>query len=171
MASFFETVKKRRSIRAISKKVIPRSKIQKILKTSIMGPSAGGLQSFRIFIVDDKKKEKLVKAAHEQPYVNSPLVMVFCTDPRKIKKIMGNRGENLFAVQDATIAASYAQLAAASEGLASVWIGHFSENTVKKILKTSLRPVVILPIGYPEEKPARKKPKSMSAIIKKTGII
>ena len=102
-----------------------------------------------------KKKLNLIKATYDQEYVNSSLVLVFCTNPRRIK-FMGKRGEHLLSVQDATIAAAYAQLAATSLGLSSVWIGHFDEKAVAKILKTRLRPVVILPIGYSNEKPKRK---------------
>ena len=132
-----------------------------------MSPSAKGLQNFKIFVVEDiKKKEKLVKATHDQEYVNSSLVLVFCTDSKKIK-FMGARGEKLLAVQDATIAASYAQLAATALGLSSVWVGHFKEREVAKVLKTKLRPVVILPIGYANEKPKPKKNKKMKDLIKK----
>lgn len=164
--SFFQTIEKRRSIRSFSSKSVEKSKIRKILKSSWMSPSAKGLQNYKIFVVDDpKKKEKLVKAAHDQEYVNSSLVLVFCADPKRIK-FMGVRGEKLLAVQDATIAASYAQLAVTALGLSSVWVGHFKEKAVAQILETKLRPVVILPVGYGDEKPMSKKNQKMKDIIK-----
>ncbi len=165
-SSIFKIIEKRRSIRSFSDKPVERPKIQKILQASCMGPSARGLQSFRIFIIKDKKKkEKLIHASHEQEYVNAPLVLVFCTQPKRIKKMMGKRGESLLSVQDATIAASYAQLVATALGLASVWIGNFDEKSVKKIIKVSHRPVVILPIGYPNEQAKPKKTKKLNEIV------
>ena len=165
--SFFKTIEKRRSIRSFSNKPVEKSKIQKILKSSWMSPSAMGMQNFKIFVIEDiKKKKRLIKATHDQEYVNSSLVLVFCTDPKRIK-FMGNRGKNLLSVQDATIAASYAQLAATSLGLSSVWIGHFKEKVVAEIIKTKLRPIVILPIGYANEKPKPKKNQKMKDLIKK----
>lgn len=165
--SFFKTIEKRRSIRSYSNKAVEKSKIQKILKAAWMSPSAMGLQNFKIFVVDNsKKKEKLVKATYDQEYVNSGLVLVFCTNPKRIK-FMGNRGKTLLSVQDATIAASYAQLAATSLGLSSVWVGHFKEKAVAEILRTKLRPVVVLPIGYANERPQPKKSQSMKSIIKR----
>jgi len=113
-----------------------------------------------------KEKEKLVKATHDQEYVNSSLVLIFCTDPKRIKFI-GNRGKQLLSVQDATIAASYSQLAATALGLSSVWVGHFKEKAVAEIIKTKLRPVVVLPIGYANEKPKPKKNQKMKDLIKK----
>lgn len=92
--------------------------------------------------------------------------LVFCSDPKRIK-FMGNRGKSLLSVQDATIAASYAQLAATALGLSSVWIGHFKEKKVAEILKTKLRPVVILPIGNANEKPISKKSLTMKILIKR----
>jgi len=165
--SFFKTIEKRRSIRSYASKKVEKSKIQKILKAAWMSPSAMGMQNFKIFVVDNpKKKEMLVKATHDQEYVNSSLVLVFCTDPKRIK-FMGTRGKTLLSVQDATIAASYAQLAATALGLSSVWVGHFKEKAVAQILKTKFRPVVVLPIGYANEKPKPKKSQSMKSLIKR----
>jgi FMN reductase [NAD(P)H] len=164
--SFFKTVEKRRSIRSFSNKHVEKSKIQKILKIIWLGPSAKGLQNYRVYVIKDiKKKESLVQATYDQEYVNSDLVLVFCADPKRIK-FMGTRGEKLLAVQDATIAASYAQLAATALGLSSVWIGHFKEKEVASILKTKLRPIAIISIGYGNEKPQPKKNQKMKSIFK-----
>lgn len=54
-----------------------------------------------------------------------------------------------------------------SLGLSSVLIGHFKEKAVAQILKTKLRPVVILPIGYANEKPKPKNSQSMKNMIKR----
>lgn len=168
MPSFLQVIAKRRSVRSYSNKPVERIKIKKILKVATMGPSAKGLQSYRIYVIEDKKKkENLVRAAHDQEYVDASLVLVFCIDPKRIKKTMGSRGERLFSVQDATIAASYAQLAATALGLSSVWIGNFSEKLVQKIIKTKLRPIVILPIGYINEKPGKKKYKKINELVRK----
>lgn len=165
--SFFKTVEKRRSIRSFSNKSVEKSKIQKILKTSLMSPSAKGLQNYQIIVIEDqKKKDKLVNATYGQEYINSSLVLVFCSDPKRIR-FMGNRGKNLLSVQDATIAASYAQLSATALGLSSVWIGHFKEKAVAEILKTKLRPVAILSIGYANEKPTPKKNQKMKDLIRR----
>ena len=163
MYSFFKTVEKRYSVRSFLEKPIEKSKVKKILDVSQKSPSAIGLQSYKVFLVDNvKKKEKLVDACHDQDYVNAPLLLVFCTDSKKIKKEMGVMGERLFSVQDATIAASYVQLAATALGLSSVWIGNFNEKQVAKIINTKLRPVALIPIGYEKklkqpQPPAKKK--------------
>ena len=164
--NFFTTVEKRRSIRSFSIKPVEKSKIQKILKTIWQSPSAKGLQNYRVYVVKEiKTKENLVKATYNQAYVNSNLVLVFCADPKRIK-FMGTRGERLLAVQDATIAAAYAQLSATALGLSSVWVGHFKEKEVASVLKTTLRPVAIIPIGHGNEKPQPKKNQKMDKLFK-----
>jgi nitroreductase len=67
----------------------------------------------------------------------------------------------LYALQDATIAASYAQLAAVAAGLASAWVGDFDELAVRAALNipSELRPIALIAIGtaaeVPEETPRR----------------
>lgn len=64
----------------------------------------------------------------------------------------------LFSVQDATIAAAYTQLTVQALGLATVWVGAFDEQKVSEIAKlpADQRPVAMLPIGHPAEKPKDK---------------
>jgi nitroreductase len=61
-------------------------------------------------------------------------------------------------VQDATLAAAYAQLAAHALGLSTVWIGMIDEKKVMAALGTELIPSSILCIGYPQ-KMLQPKPK------------
>lgn len=87
-----------------------------------MTPSSGSLQTFEIYrIKSEDSKQKLANAAHDQQYVaEAPLLLVFCANPLRSLDTFGER-KYLFSVQDATIAAAYAQLASCSLGLSSVW--------------------------------------------------
>jgi nitroreductase len=122
----------------------------------ISAPSAGDLQAYDIFVVRNKKKKyALAKAAGGQSFVSeAPVVLVFCSVPARSSWKYGSRGEQLYAIQDATIAAAYAQLAATALGLGCVWVGAFDEREVHEVLgqKAGLRAIVIMPIGYPAEK-------------------
>jgi nitroreductase len=50
-------------------------------------------------------------------------------------------------------------------GLSSVWVGNFLEKSVQKIIKTKFRPIVLLPIGYPNEKPDKKKMRKLKDMV------
>jgi nitroreductase len=68
----------------------------------------------------------------------------------------GQRGRDLYSIQDATIACLYAHLATADAGLGSSWIGAFSHEEVSAALglPEHLLPVALLPLGFPAEAPA-----------------
>ncbi len=155
---FFELVSKRHSIRSFKKDKIPEEYIKKILEAAIAAPSAGNLQSYEIIVIsnDDIKKE-LAKAALDQEFIaEAPINIIFCTNPKRCSWKYGKRGEELYCLQDATIAAAYLQLAATSLGLGSVWVGAFNEVEVSNILNLPkhLHPIIIIPIGYPNEEPS-----------------
>jgi nitroreductase len=154
---FFEVVRKRHSIRAYQNKSIEEEKLQKILETVNSAPSGGNLQAYEIFLIkDDYKKKALAEASLNQKFiVDAPVVLVFCSNPSRFR--YGKRGKKLYSLQDATIAASYAQLVATALGLSTVWIGAFVEKEVLKVLGSpeSLIPVAIIPIGYPAEEPQK----------------
>lgn len=166
---FFETVDKRRSIRKFKKKIIEEAKVTKILETSNSAPSAGNSQSYEIFVLrDDKIKEAVSSGCFRQPFIaDASLLLVFCTNNERSK--YGERGEKLYSVQDATIACTYAQLAATSLGLGSVWIGSFDPEKIKIMIKTKLEPVAVLPIGYPDESPGKTSRRKLAEIVHDVG--
>ncbi len=160
-SNIFNIMLNRRSQRRFEEKDIESWKIDIIFAAADTAPTAGGFQGFEVYhIVNDQIKLELVKAANNQPYVRAPLVLVFCMNPERIKLNFNPQILHKFSVQDATLAAGYAQLAAHALGLSSIWIGMIDENKVKSIISTDLQPSSILCIGYPKKmlmpKPKRK---------------
>ena len=154
----FNVMATRRSTRKFSNNPVEMWKIDKILAAADPAPTAGNYQGFEIFYVrDEGKKDNLVKAANNQPYVKTPVVLVFCMNPERIKLDFPKDVILKFSIQDSTLAAAYSQLAASALGLSSIWIGMFDEEKVKEIVDTKLRPTSFLCIGYPVK---RRPPKS-----------
>jgi nitroreductase len=160
---FFDVIKNRHSIRTFSDQPVEDEKLQQILELANLAPSAGNLQAYEIYVVTDaKKRDGLSCAALAQEYVAvAPVALVFCTHPELTEGRYTERGTRLYTVQDATIACSFAMLAATNLGLGSVWVGTFDEKVVRLIIGApdSQVPVVILAIGYaaefPEQHPRR----------------
>ena len=122
-------------------------------------PTAGGFQGFEIYHVKSQDvKLRLVEAANNQPYVNAPVVLVFCMNPERVKMNFPQNIIKKFSQQDSTLATAYSQLGAHALGLSSVWIGMINEAKVMEVLKTNLVPSSILCIGYPK-KMLQPKPK------------
>ncbi len=148
----FAVMSKRRSTRKFSDKPVETIKIDKIIAAADTAPTAGNYQGFEIFYMKSPEKKKLlVEACNNQPYVNSPVVLIFCKNPSRVKFDFPDYVLKKFAIQDATLAAGYSQLAAQALGLSSIWIGMFNEQKVMDIIETDLVPSSILCIGYPEQ--------------------
>lgn len=101
-------------------------------------------------------KDKLVRASGGQDFIaQAPVVLVFFGNPVRSSWKYGRRGEELYCLQDATIAATFAWLAVVDLGLSSVWVGAFDDEEIKKIcgVDPSWQPIAVLPIGYPAEEP------------------
>lgn len=154
---FEELIKVRRSIRAFQPIPVEDEKLRKILIAANLAPSAGNLQAYEIYVVKDQKvKARLARAAFDQEFISeAPIVLVFCANPLRSSIRYGRRGEELYSVQDATIATTFAMLMATNLGLGNVWVGAFDDEEVRRVLKLPkfLRPIAILPIGYPAERP------------------
>ena len=157
--NLFNVMLNRRSHRKFEDKPIEDWKMEMIFAAADTAPTAGGFQGFEIFQVKNPEiKKKLVEAANKQPYVNAPEVLVFCMNPARVKLNFSQEIINKFSVQDATLAAAYAQLAAHALELSSVWIGMIDEKKAMEALGTELVPSSILCVGYPQ-KMLQPKPK------------
>ena len=158
MWDFFETIRHRHSVRDYQKEVaVEKEKLHAILETASSAPSAGDLQAYKIFVVSNPEKRKaLSAAADDQAFIaDAPICLVFCADPQRSEERFGQRGQQLYALQDTTIAAAYAQLAVVAAGMASTWVGYFDEARVKQIVEceAQLTPIAMLSLGYPAELP------------------
>lgn len=157
--NLFNVMLNRRSQRKFEDKEVEDWKLEMIFAAADTAPTAGGFQGFEIFRVKNPEvKLKLAEAANRQPYVNAPVVLVFCMDPSKVKMNFPPEIIRKFSVQDATLAAAYAQLAAHALGLSSVWIGMIDEKKAMQALGTDLVTSSILCLGYPQ-KMLQPKPK------------
>jgi nitroreductase len=165
---FSELVKRRRSIRVFTRQAVEEDKLQEILRAANLAPSAGNLQAYEIFVARGREKRaELASAAYGQDFVRAaPVVVVFCAHPALSEPRYRERGRRLYAVQDATIACTFAMLAATDLGLGTVWVGAFSDEAVWKAIGSpqGVQPVAMLPIGYPGESPAATPRRRLSSL-------
>lgn len=152
-----EAVKERRSIRSFQDKPIPQEVLDNLADALIWAPSAGNLQSRKFFFVRNPKlKSELVASALNQKFIaEAPVVVVCCADSR-IYDRYGDRGVNLYAFQDVAVSIMNMMLVAHENSLGTVWVGAFNEGDVFNILELPyhLRPVAIVPVGYPARIPS-----------------
>lgn len=131
-----EAIGKRRSVRSFQDRDIPDGLLEELITLARRGPSAGAIRGYEAIIT----REKLAYGA--------PVCIVVCIDSEVYGRRYGDRGRDLYAIQDAAIFAAYLGLLLVAAGLASVWVGAFREEKVKRVIGTELRPVAILCVGY-----------------------
>lgn len=165
----FDVIKARKSVRAYQSQEVEPEKLNTILATVLQAPSAGNLQAFKVHVVRDaKRKLALAAAALNQEFLaQAPVVLVFCADRERSGSRYHQRGEQLYSLQDATIAVTYAQLAATALGLATCWVGAFDENQVGRIMEVppGQHPVAMLPIGHGAEVPSPTGRRSLTELV------
>ncbi|MFH1619667.1 MAG: nitroreductase family protein [bacterium] len=166
---FFEVLEKRRSIRGFdSTRPVKDEDISRILEAARMAPTAGNLQPFKIIVVKTEEGRKALQSSTRQEALAQACVsLVFCVDSSRFQERYGERGRGLYAIQDSAIVCTYAHLTAAALGLASSWIGAFDEMKVGKGLglTDNLRPVAILPVGYPAKEPSPFERRPMEELV------
>lgn len=170
MWDFFETVRHRHSIRRYQTTSVENEKLHAILEMACAAPSAGDLQSYQIIVVkNEQMRNDLRLAADDQSFISeAPVCLVFCADTLRSAEKYGERGRDLYALQDATIATTFAQLATVAAGMASTWVGHFNEQQLITLLNLpeGLKPVAILSIGYPAELPQPSQRRTINEVVK-----
>jgi nitroreductase len=165
----FEAIKGRRSIRSYKKQDVPVDIVNKLVEAAIMAPSAGNVQPYQLVIVrSEKTRQQLSKAAFNQKtLLDAPVVIVVCVDEKQASKKYGDRGKKLYCIQDTAASTQNILLAAYSLGLGTCWIGAFNDDDAKKAVNApkEMRPVAIIPVGYPNESPEQRSRRSFDEVV------
>ncbi|MBM3291254.1 nitroreductase family protein [Candidatus Bathyarchaeota archaeon] len=166
-----ECILRRKSVRNFLEKEISDQDIEIILKSAILAPSAGNLQPWNFIVIKDTAtKLKLSEAASNQKsIIMSSVVFAICVEPSRSATRYGERGTNLYCFQDTAAAIMNIILTAAHNGLGSCWIGAFNEEMASKILELpqGIRPIALLPVGYPSETPSQRPRRPLNEVVHK----
>jgi nitroreductase len=119
-------------------------------------------------VKDKETKRKLSDATLNQTFIQkAPVVIVVCADVTRSSRGYSSRGEHLYSIQDTAAATENILLAAQELGLATCWVGAFRENEVAKAVKApkNMKPVAIVPVGHPAEKPVAPQKRLVNEIV------
>lgn len=144
-----DAIRERRSVRSFRDQLVPDEILGKVLEAGRLAPSASNRQPWHFIVVKDAvKREALSEGRYAKFLAKCPVVIVGCGDRV--------RSEKWFPV-DLAIALENMVLEATSEGLGTCWIGSFSGESVKKVLKIpeEFEVVAMLAVGYPKDTPVK----------------
>ncbi|MBE3575702.1 MAG: nitroreductase family protein [Firmicutes bacterium] len=153
-----DALRERRSIRRFKPDPVPDRTLGRLLEAATLAPSAGNAQDWFFYVVKNAHlRQELARAAGGQGFLaEAPVVVVVCADLSRAEASYGARGRLLYCLQDTAAATLNLMLAAVAFGLGTCWVGAFDEGEVARIVGAApgrLRPVVLVPVGYPDEIP------------------
>lgn len=166
---FSEVLERRRSVRHFkSKEPVGDHLVRTVLRAGTAAPSAGNIQPWRFIVVRSAEvRTSLAEALGAKWAATAPVMIVVCADPRPCYARYGDRGDGLYAIQDAAAATQNMLLAAVDLGLASCWIGAFDADTVKQVcgIQPAFVPLAILPLGYSAESAGRPSRRPLEDVV------
>jgi nitroreductase len=172
---FFQALENRYSVRRFDPAVdVPPETVERLVTAAIQAPSAGNRQPWHFYVVRDPAvRQGLAAAAYGQDFVRqAPVVIVVCADAEQSAGRYGQRGRELYCLQDTAVASEHILLAAVALGLGGCWVGAFDEQSASHVLDLPPRhrPVAILPIGKPAGEPsARTSRRPLESVVTYTG--
>ena len=146
---FLTLAESRYSVRQYSPRPVEEDVMARILRAGQVAPTAANRQPQRIFVLKSDAALDKVRSV-TRFHFNAPMVLLVCSDTSRSYKTMD--GEDSGPV-DAAIITTHMMMAAFDEGVGTCWVRGFDANQVASVfdLPRNLRPVAMLPMGYPAE--------------------
>jgi nitroreductase len=145
-----KAIKERHSVRSFKKGIkIDYRKIIDIIEAGAKAPLAGNSPCIKYLIVSNKDKIKQLADAAQQDFIGDvEWIVVVCSDKKFLEKSYYERGK-IYARQQAGAAIENMLLKITDLGLATCWVGAFSDEMVKRILRIpdNIDVEAMLPIG------------------------
>ncbi len=156
---FAELVKTRQSVRSYEKRPVEPEKIQLLIESVRLAPSASNSQPWKLIIVDEPElRNRIARATFTRTISfnkfapEAPVIAVLTVEhPRVITQIGGWIKRREFPLIDIGIAAEHFCLQAAELGLGTCMLGWFDERAIKKLLAIprTTRVGLLITVGYP----------------------
>jgi len=147
---FYDVVKNRRSYRVYKPDMPEKKTVEKILDAARLAPTWANMQGVHYIVVQESDNVKALWEAIGQntKFVEAPMFIVGLISEKGSGTNLN--GEKYYGV-DFGICFEHLILAAAAEGLATCWIGWFSEDKIKRVLDIPQKYKVmsITPLGFP----------------------
>jgi len=147
---FIQLAKSRYSSRKYKQQKVEDDKLSYVLEAGRVAPSAVNYQPVFFVVVRNENIDDVRSCYTREWFITAPMCIVMCSDHSKSWK----RGDGKDSADiDIAIATDHMTLAATSIGLATCWVCNFNKLKLAEVLNLPdyIEPVVILPIGYPDD--------------------
>ena len=148
---FTKVIQSRYSCRGFLHESVKREHLGAILEAGRLAPTAKNLQEQRIYVVESAEGLEKIDA-HTRCRFGAPTVLVVAYDKDNVYTYPDTKRQS--GIEDASIVATHMMLAAANEGVGSLWINAVNADTLHEALGLPENEdiVMLLALGYPDEK-------------------
>jgi nitroreductase len=164
---FMELLQTRHSVRRFRQQQVSEELVAKILEAVRTAPTAGNFQSYEVYLVRGVERMTALAAAtfNHDWIAQAPMALVVCTHAERCQY----EPKVHWALQDASVAATFVHLAAVDLGLATCWVGAFLPGKVAEVLGAAKEhvPLAVLPIGYADEVPQPSERRAIAEFVHK----
>ena len=157
---FNSVIKKRKSVRSFTKKKAYWKSILDAIDAAIQNPYAGNHNNLKFIIIEDKETIKnIAKMAEQHWIVQAPTLLIICSDDLHLEDKYGERGR-VYSRQQAGAAIQTILLKLTDVGLATCWVGAYSDEVLKQTLKIPqhIQVEAVIPVGYENIREKQVKP-------------
>lgn len=164
--NFQQLINQRFSVRKYTGQSIPKKVLENIAEAGRMAPSAVNYQPWHFIIVENKEARAALYSCYPREWFGkAPVYIVVCSDSSQ--GWVRTHDQKNFAEIDACIAADHMVLQATESGLGSCWVCNFNPDSCKKALNlpANIEPLVIVPLGFPNETAREKIRKPLNGIL------
>lgn len=170
-----QAIRERRSVRKFKPDPVSDELVNAVLEAGRWAPSWANTQCWRFVVVRDPEiKAKLAETkSHNNPASEAiriaPVTIVICAELEKSGYYKGeaptDKGD--WFMFDTALAAQNMMLAAHSFGLGTVPVGLFNAAKAGEVLGVpqNVAVVLMMPLGYPAEKPIAPRRKELAEIV------
>ena len=162
---FWELVKSRYSCRSYQPQCVEQEKLEYVMECVRLAPSACNKQPWRFRIVSSEEERKALCECYEREWFRSAPLYIVASVLHDEEWVRGD-GKHHGDI-DVAIAVEHLCLAAAEQGLGTCWVCNFDVERCKRVLSLAANeePTVLIPIGYPADKPKEKLRKDIKLVV------
>ena len=153
---FDQVIENRKSIRSFKDKKVSFKLILECIDSALKSPFAGNINNIKFVIIENSENiKKLADYSHQSWISHAPVLVVVVSNDTHLENLYGERGR-VYSRQQAGGAIQSFLLKAVDLGLSSCWIGAYTDELIKQLLKipAHIQVEALLPLGY--EKPDLK---------------
>ena len=149
-----EAIESRMSIREFSNKSVKFDLVLEVIDAANHSPFAGNINNLKFLIIEMPENKKFIAEHSQQFWINdAQWIVLVCSEFKKLEDLYKDRAKN-YAKQQAGAAIENMLLRITDLGLASCWVGAFTDDSIKVHFKIpdNWEIEAIIPIAYPKDK-------------------